>query len=159
MLRHFRSVDPIFATNAPTNDSQEFTFVTIRNPEELRQRARQSLIRKHAKQDVDRAKVKRHRATIESLKPLTIKSPKSTRASTHKPGQSKSGQISARHDQNPGTGVPTTTETSQEKDGSLSLDTQRLLPLNSYPLKPTPRMVQLFNFSNLTKIPENPASN
>ena len=145
-MEDFRNIEPTFATSVPANQPRAFSFVTVQNPDELKQKSRQSLIRKHAKQDVDRAKARKHRATIQTLK------------------REQPVQISPAH-RNAGSARLASTSLASPSDGKSAANKDRnfqplpdieilkpigagrgLVPFAPYPVKPSTRDIQLFDF-------------
>ena len=145
-IRQFRNLQPTWAAHDPSSNVQQFSFVTVLNPDELKHKTHKRQIRKHAKRDVDRVKAKRHRAGIEDL-------------------NTKTGLVPAS-----GPETPTTrTISSPLSDGAFSFDSklqaadsdevnfedlEYLRPIGagrgfepflSYPFKPTARMVMLLD--------------
>jgi hypothetical protein len=147
MLSHFRSIEPSFATDVTTNDSQKFAFVTIQKPSDLRQRSRQRIIRKHAKQDVDRVKAKRHRATIEPLRPAATEQTNKITANISSPQHSSVIRFQERPKDDNGTSTLVSDQTKDVDEGKLPDGGQGLLNLSTYPVQPSARMIQLFEFS------------
>lgn len=66
-LNNFRSIEPTFAANVPSQKSPRFLFVTISNPDEIRDPAKQTTIRRHAKRDADRMRKTSRKVEDESL--------------------------------------------------------------------------------------------
>jgi hypothetical protein len=66
-LKDFGSVKPTFAADVPSQKSPRFSFVNIQKPGEVRDKKKQSTIRRHAKKDSDREKFRRRRAEVELL--------------------------------------------------------------------------------------------
>jgi hypothetical protein len=66
-LNNFGSTEPTFAANIPLQKSPRFLFVTINNPDEIRDPTKQTTIRRHAKRDSDRARKRSHKIQAESV--------------------------------------------------------------------------------------------
>lgn len=66
-LNNFGSIQPTFAANIPLQKSPKFLFVTISNPDEIRDPIKQTTIRRHAKRDADRARKRGRKIQAESL--------------------------------------------------------------------------------------------
>ena len=66
-LNNFGSIEPTFAATIPLQKSPKFLFVTISNPDEIRDPTKQTTIRRHAKRDADRARKRSHRIQAESV--------------------------------------------------------------------------------------------
>jgi|SRR5579871_3223996 len=66
-LNDFGSIAPTFTTNVPLQKSPRFLFVTISNPDEIKEPAKQTTIRRHAKKDADRARKRSHKIQAETL--------------------------------------------------------------------------------------------
>jgi hypothetical protein len=153
-LTNFRIAEPILAAKGLANDAQQFSFITIQRPEELKQKAKQSIIRKHAKRDVDRVKAKRHRATIEPLSAGQVEA----RQETGNAGLSAQLQTLSdgrmQWDANAVT-LDLDLETLNEPDWTLPpiaclqpLGAGRgFVPFAPYPVKGTSREIQLLDYS------------
>lgn len=152
-IKHYRSVQPTFAAHGPSsNDGQTFSFVTFQNPDELKQKGRQSQIRKHAKRDVDRVKAKRKRATIEPLQAsilaLATDSGKASPDNRLQPVSVSSKRDLAKALERYGDEV----DDNVDESGSLGFlrpvgAGRGLVPFVGYPVRPTERMVLLFDYS------------
>lgn len=66
-LNDFSSIEPTFVANIPLQKSPRFLFVTINNPDGIRDQTKQTAIRRHAKRDADRARKRSHKIQAESL--------------------------------------------------------------------------------------------
>ena len=66
-LNNFGSIGPTFVASIPLQKSPRFLFVTISNPDEIREPTKQTIIRRHAQRDADRARKRSHKIQAENL--------------------------------------------------------------------------------------------
>jgi hypothetical protein len=66
-LNNFGSIAPTFVASVPLKKSPRFLFVTVSNPDEIKNPTKQSIIRRHAKKDADRVRKTRQNPQFESL--------------------------------------------------------------------------------------------
>jgi hypothetical protein len=159
-LNHFGSLEPSFVADVPNQTTPRFSFVNIQRPEELRDRTKQSLVRRHAKRDADRVKSSRRRAQIMT----SSTEPGFEQAAPKIPDTEQAENLF--HDRRTeevddirnSTGRPPVRSYDERlgptENMSYSLDILKplgagrgLTPFASYPVKPTARATQLIDFS------------
>ena len=148
MLAHFRSAQPTFVANT-TDDSRTFSFVNVQRPEEMKQRAKRSLIRRHAKRDADRSKAQEHRLAIEHLADSTPAVTTPVRSTEHEQatyGSENQTSSPASMAMVPEQGDYEWMPSSLDFLAPLGAG-RGLVPFATYPVKTTPRMIQLLDYS------------
>jgi hypothetical protein len=146
------STEPTFAIGVSGREAQTFSFITIQNPSELKNKHRQSLIRRHAKRDTDRSKAQKYRSRVELLQaPRTAVKPQQV-SCERSPDQADLGR--------PGPGKDASRQSELDyHDNEASTESlsflrplgagRGLVPFANYPFEVTSRMVQLFDYSML----------
>ncbi|RFU24341.1 hypothetical protein B7463_g11997, partial [Scytalidium lignicola] len=66
-LKDFGSISPTFVANVPVKKSPKFLFVSITNPDDIKNPTKQITIRRHAKRDANRAKNTRQNSQFKRL--------------------------------------------------------------------------------------------
>jgi hypothetical protein len=153
MLSHFRAIEPTFVADVPATEFQQFSFVTVQKPEELKNKARQRLIRRHAKRDVDRARARKYKSSLAPLGTPFIKATNDVnelmRASFPRIDQGDILTTDSRHDD-----LITVSSGGCDVEQIPSLSFLKPLgagrglnPFATYPVRTTPRMNALFEYS------------
>jgi hypothetical protein len=171
-LRDFGSIEPTFVAHIPLKKSPKFIFVTLNNPDDIKDPTKQTTIRRHAKRDADRARKESYKLHAESL---MLEGAVSQSAVSHQAVRSKNRaeQKSAKQKHkktddvyNP-TEMPSATnhntsfELLNNKSGSLAF----LRPLGAgrgfnsfapYPMERSSRNTQLLDYGMLFPLNYNP---
>jgi hypothetical protein len=155
--QQFGSVEPTFITKAPKRTSPKFSFVTIRTPSDLRDKSKQKAIRQHAKRGVDRLKAKKYRARFLTSSHCVYED--ETESPAEIPGKLSNDwglltPIELLHKSMINSKVTVCLDES-EPDNEAIIPWNSLRPLGggrgfvpftAYPVQPTSRMIQLFDF-------------
>lgn len=167
-LNDFGPTEPTFIANIPLQKSPRFLFVTISNPDEIRDPTKQTTIRRHAKRDADRARKRRHKFQAGSLmlergvKQSAVSYPRvhcntGAEQATGKQENRKTDAVHLPTERPPVTDHNTSPELLNNEFSSL--DFLRPLgagrgfnPLASYPVEPSSRKTQLLDYCMLCSL-------
>jgi hypothetical protein len=167
-LNDFGSMAPTFIARVPLKKSPRFLFVTISNPDEIKNPTKQSIIRRHAKRDADRARKSRQNPQIESLTVETqFNQPTVSHPSNHSTEQTlgeKQNQVDMLYLSSEGTPV-----TERDKSPGWLNNKPRSLaflrplgagrgfnPFAPYPVEPNSRTIQLLDYCMLYPLKPGP---
>lgn len=171
-LNDFGSIEPTFFANIPLQKSPRFLFVTISNPDEIRDPTKQTTIRRHAKRDADRARKRRHKIQAESLmlerrvKQSEVSYPRErcNTSAEQPPGKQKTQEADAVYlstERPPVTDHDISPERLNNESSSLAflrpLGAGRgFNPLAPYPVEPSSRKTQLLDYCMLYSLNPGP---
>ena len=160
-LNDFGSMAPTFVANVPLKKSPKFLFVTISNPDEIKNPTKQSIIRRHAKRDADRARKSRQNPQFESL---VVETQFNQPAVSHPRNPSTKQTLGQKQNQvdtlYPSSERPPVTERDKSpgwrnnKPSSLAFLKPRgagrgFNPFAPYPVEPNSRTIQLLDYCTL----------
>lgn len=171
-LNDFGSIEPTFVANILLQKSPRFLFVTISNPDEIRDPTKRTTIRRHAKRDADRARKRSHKIQAESLmlerrvKQSAVSYPR-VRCNTsaeQPPGKQKNQEADAAYlstERLPVTDRDISPERLNNESSSLAflrpLGAGRgFNPLAPYPVEPSSRKTQLLDYCTLYSLNPGP---
>jgi len=152
----FRSVSPTFVVNSTANISPKFVFVSIDKPEDIRDPKRQKAIRRHARRGKEREARRRDDVGFVHEFPVANMAAESTNSDQSSGHLEKVKHLVQAHE-NPRTNdAQFPNPPSPKALEFVSLDFLRPIgngrgynPLAPFPIKTTPRVIQLVDYCKL----------